>query len=221
MAKIAQELRIFVAWICRVGSWAFDPKPLWLAVGVVVAAWVVAVAFGPTEPVIRLTGLVLQILGIGTVIWGIEQTRRLFHHPTMLQSFAGWLKRFPPYKRSEVVSVSGVSSVTFLGKLGTKVWNHPPANATLDQRVATVEANVGHLDKRVDQTLKELEQLETKQTGAIDRERSERAAEDAKINEKIEAGHTGGLHISAIGAVWLFFGIIMSTAAPELAQWLK
>jgi len=37
----------------------------------------------------------------------------------------------------------------------------------------------------------------------------------------LEATGTGGVHISAIGASWLFVGIILSTAAPEIAEFLK
>jgi hypothetical protein len=37
----------------------------------------------------------------------------------------------------------------------------------------------------------------------------------------LEASGTGGVHISAIGASWLFVGVILSTAAIEIAELLK
>jgi hypothetical protein len=39
--------------------------------------------------------------------------------------------------------------------------------------------------------------------------------------KKLEATGTGGIHISAIGASWLFVGVILSTAAVEIVQWLN
>ncbi len=53
------------------------------------------------------------------------------------------------------------------------------------------------------------------------REEQVRQAEDNAIRMKLEATGTGGVHISAIGASWLFAGIILSTAATEIASLLK
>jgi hypothetical protein len=48
-----------------------------------------------------------------------------------------------------------------------------------------------------------------------------RQSEDNEIHKKLEATGTGGVHISAIGASWLFVGVILSTAAVEIAELLK
>jgi hypothetical protein len=48
-----------------------------------------------------------------------------------------------------------------------------------------------------------------------------RATEDRTIREQLEATATGGIHISAMGTAWLFFGIILSTASQEISQWFK
>jgi hypothetical protein len=91
----------------------------------------------------------------------------------------------------------------------------------LEQRVASLEANVRHLNKRIDDSLRELDEIEREQKEALKQERQERTAEDNKIAAKLETSNTGGLHISAIGALWLFIGVALSTAGPEIAGWLK
>jgi hypothetical protein len=56
---------------------------------------------------------------------------------------------------------------------------------------------------------------------AIKREEQLRQFEDLAIRETLEATETGGVHISAIGALWLLVGVALSTAAPEIAATLQ
>jgi hypothetical protein len=209
------------SWLRRFIQWLKKPTQLWIALGVILAAGIVVLFVGINERTIRLTGLFLQLLGIATVIWGIELTRRLFGHPTLLGLAAGWLRQFPPYRR-KVGFGAAAGSVALTGaKARMYVTSSPPQDATLEQRVASLEANIRHLNKRIDDGLNELDELQRLQTDALRKETQERTAEDAKIAGRLESSSTGGLHISAIGALWLFVGVILSTAAPEIAHWLK
>lgn len=56
---------------------------------------------------------------------------------------------------------------------------------------------------------------------ALKREEQSRQEEDSAIRKKLEATGTGGVHISAIGASWLFVGVILSTAADKISELLK
>ena len=56
---------------------------------------------------------------------------------------------------------------------------------------------------------------------SVEEERSARVTEDRKILSKLEATETGGLHISAMGAVWIFLGIIFSSIPKELSTWIS
>lgn len=82
------------SWFKRIGAWLATPKLLWIATAIVVLAGIVALRPGTSEPVIRWTGLILQLLGIATVILGIEQTRRLFNHPTLFEWRENGLRNF-------------------------------------------------------------------------------------------------------------------------------
>ena len=53
------------------------------------------------------------------------------------------------------------------------------------------------------------------------REEQARAAEDQVIRHKLETTETGGIHVTAMGALWLFVGVTLSTASPEIAKWLQ
>ena len=73
------------------------------------------------------------------------------------------------------------------------------------------------IHERISQTQAEMDQEFQKTADALKREGQSRVAEDIAIREKLEATGTGGVHISAIGASWLFVGVILSTASVEIA----
>lgn len=204
-----------------VWSWLSEAKHTWLAVGVTAVALFVSLRPGASEPAIRLTGLVLQLLGIGTVIWGISETRALFGHPSLVWKARAWLGRFPLLRRSVVVPARGVSASTAVGTARAVAMHFPGTNPTIDDRVEALERNIGAIHERITQTQREIGTEFQKTVDAVKREGQVRETEDRAIGEKLEATGTGGVHISAIGALWLFVGVALSTAAPEIAELLK
>lgn len=208
-------------WLKRLAQWIAKARLFWLAVGIVGVASAIALRPGTTEPVVRWTGLVLQLFGIVTVIIGIEQTRKLFNRPSLLSIARAWFKELPPFKRKIVMGAMAGS----VGMAGMKargyVSSNPPPNAGIEERVGSLERNVGHLNKRIDDAFQELDKVESAQTAALEKEKQERTAEDAKIASKLETSGTGGLHISAMGALWLLIGVTLATGSVEIAKWLQ
>jgi hypothetical protein len=208
-------------WLKRLAHWIAKARLFWLAIGVVGIAGVVALRPGTTEPLVRWTGLVLQLLGIVTVIIGIEQTRNLFNHPSLLSIAVAWFKQFPPFKRN-IVMGAAAGAVGLAGmKARGYVTSNPPPNASLEDRVVSLERNVGHLNKRIDDAFQEIDKAENEHKAALEKETEQRVAEDSKIAAKLEMSGTGGLHISAMGALWLFVGVILGTGSVEIAKCLN
>lgn len=201
--------------------WLVEARYAWLSAAVIIIA--LGISFRPhtTEPVIRLTGLVLQLLGIGTVIWGISETRALFGHPSFSSKAKSWLSRFPLLRRNVVLGVGSATLSCVAGKARAYGTDGPGANPTIETRVETLEKNVISIHERISQTQKEMDEDFQKAADALKREEQSRQTEDSAIQEKLEATGTGGVHISVIGASWLFVGVILSTAAIELAELLK
>src|SRR5206468_10208665 len=92
-----------------VWPWLVEARHAWLAAAVICVALVISLRPHTTEPVIRLTGLVLQLLGICTVIWGISETRALFGHASLRSKARAWLGRFPVFRRDIVVGADGIA----------------------------------------------------------------------------------------------------------------
>jgi hypothetical protein len=115
---------------------------------------------------------------------------------------------------------SGTFSVA-VGKARAYVTHGPGAVPTIEARLDALEKNVTSIHERITQAQKEMDEEFQKTADALKREEQSRQAEDNVIREKLEATETGGVYISAIGASWLFVGVILSTAATEIAALLK
>lgn len=203
-----------------VWPWLGEARYAWLSLAVIGVALVIALRPHTTEPVIRLTGLVLQLLGIGTVIWGISETRALFGHPSFASKTKAWLGRFPLLRRDGVVAVGDLSLSLAAVKGRGHQMHGPGGNPTIESRLDALEKNVIAAHERITQTQQEMDQEFQKTGNAINREAQSRQTEDKAIREKLESTGTGGVHISAIGALWLFVGVVLSTAAIEIAEFL-
>jgi len=201
--------------------WLAEKKYVWLSLGTNAIALIVALHPGATEPLIRLTGLTLQVLGIATVIWGISETRELFGHHSLTTRAKSWLGRFPLRSRSVVIGAAGVSISTAVGRARGFQTFGPGQNPNTDTRLDALEKNIAAIHERITATQKELDEEIQKSADALMGEAQARQTEDSEIRKKLEATGTGGVHISAIGASWLFVGVVLSTAAAELAALLK
>lgn len=219
--SLGKRAKTLFLWPRALWFWAVEPRHFWIAVFVAAMALLFTMRRGVSEPETRIAGLVLQLLGIGTVAWGIRETRALFGHPSLLTLSRNWLRRFPPYGGR---IVSGSISITESGDTvhgrGYGFANAGP-EATVEARVETLERNVKFINERIDQAQGEMDQEFQMQAQLLTEEQQTRTKGDQEIREKLEATETGGLHISAMGALWLFLGVTLSTAAPEISRCLN
>lgn len=204
-----------------IGPWLWEMKYLWLALGVNFVALAIALRPHTSEPVIRLTGLGLQILGIGTVAWGISETRALFGHPSLVGKWRKWLARFPLLRQNTVLAVGSGSLVMSGGKVRGYGTVGPGPNASIESRVDVLEKNVKSIHERISATQNEMDEEFQKTASELKNEAEARKSEDDAIRKQLEATGTGGVHISAIGASWLFVGVVLSTAAVEISKCLN
>lgn len=201
--------------------WLVEARFAWLALGVTMAALVVALRPHTSEAVIRLTGLFLQILGISTVIWGISETRALFGHPSFAAKVKSWLGRFP-LRSKKVIIGTGTFSLPDMTLSGRGYVTHGAGkNSTIETRLNALEKNISLIHERISGAEKEMEEKFRMAADKLKTEEHMRQIEDNAIHEKLEATGTGGVHISTIGALWLFVGVTLSTAGVEISKFLQ
>jgi hypothetical protein len=215
------HLRHLYHWLRAILYWLFDARLFWFAIGVVIVSLLFVVRKGVPEPEVRLTGLALQILGIATVVWGIRETRTLFGRPDIFTLARNWFHKAPVYG-GRVLPVSfDVTLPGIKGHFSGYVSSTTSLDATIEERVDILEKSIKHLNSRIDETQAEIDQNSRAQSTALEQERQERSKQDHTLSVTLEATETGGLHISAMGALWLFVGVTLSTASVEIAAWLK
>ena len=175
----------------------------------------------PQEHVIRLIGLCFQLLGIATVAWGISETRALFGYPSISSKIKAWFGRFPFLSRQPIVGSMNATLPVPIIKARGYMMHSSGSHPTIESRLDALEKNLLLIQDRISQTLREIDDELKNFAESLKTEAQSRQENEMAIHAKLEAVATGGIHISAIGAVLLFFGVILSTASVEIAGWLK
>ncbi len=201
-------------------SWLGELRYAYLAVVYLLLGIAIIYCFGACERSIRFVGGGLQVLGVGTVVWGISVTRKQFGHQPIYAWFYSWLRRCPLIRRTVHIRVDGLrSGISMSGRL-TAVFT-PNPNASIQERLDAIENGMGTIQTRIGHVEAQIDR-ETRDTHSkIAVEVSARENGDRQTMSALESASTGGVHISAIGAIWLFAGVILSTASPELSLWLR
>lgn len=179
--------------------------PLWLSLLLPETAMLAKPAVG-----ISLGGLLLQVGGIGMVAEGIRRTRVQFRQPSLIEMLKIWFQACPLPRRHMVTSSHHIN-------FGLSTEVSAQGHRVPDESMSCIERIRG-LERRMDSAEQNFIKLRTTTadlTNSLAEERSERSAEDARIDEQLVAANTGGLQISAIGALWLCVGVIM-TSIPHL-----
>jgi hypothetical protein len=171
-----------------------------------------------SEPAFRWTGLCLQLIGIFTVAWNIRDTGERFGRPGPLALAAQWLRRRPRIS-SSVISVGLAEGFSVSGgKARLDIWHNASSGADLEARLDVVEKNLARVRDQLHELERETEKRLERQINALEQEKQVRANDDEDIRGKLKSSAVGGLHISTVGVVYLFVGVIMSTGSTELAD---
>jgi hypothetical protein len=202
-------------------TWLAELRHLWICIcGVAVA--LTACLANPTESCIRLTGCALQLLGVGTAAWGISETRALFGHPTLVGRLSKWWSRRPRPRRGQVINAAA-SACAMSSTTGARAHvTHPVSGEpTLQNLAESISENVRLIHERITRTGQEIDRESDRREVALREERRSREEADATIRRQLESTATGGFHISAIGATWLFLGVILGSASVEVSRALS
>lgn len=207
-------------WPRRALNWLMRARLAIFTIAVAILAIITSIYYWQTESGVRLSGLLLQILGIAAAATGIRDTRRMFGKPSFLELVRSWLKSIPGLK-PRVVSVAVSSKLSASTSFSAHIWRGPGDNPDIEARLSAAEANLKELDDRVNATEVKLSAHIRAAEASLREEREHRQEADRQIHLKIEAASTDGLHLAAVGVAWLICGVIMSTAPNELLNLVK
>lgn len=199
-------------------NWLSEPKLLFLTILYLLLAFSWISFFHYSEPSFRLSGLLLQILGIFTVALGILQTREQFRHDSYPKLFSAWIQRFPLKKSNpSFIEPEGIQTSFSIGDVILHTVFKLDSNSSIQDQLLKIEKEILSLQKQIDnqadKNINEFNDFSNKLTI----EKNERTQSINQTLKIIESTSTGGIHISFIGTIWLLFGVIASTTPPELS----
>jgi hypothetical protein len=214
-------IRRLIGWLGRFARWLAEPIRFWVFVlctaVVATIAWVLADSW---EQGFRFAGLFYQWLGIGTVAYGLHQTRKIFQRPTILALVGEWLSQFPPWKKDTRIVVGTGHLKLSGGTVRARGQINPAPGTPLEDRVRFLEDEVGRLrdasDALGERIVEEVKRLDS----AVESERKTREADDQQIRRLLEEALAGGLRIEWMGAFWLFVGVMLGTVPTDIVSLL-
>jgi hypothetical protein len=196
---------------------------LWLTIGLLAACLLFCLVLRESESNIRLTGGLLQLLGLGTVVWGIHDTRKLFGLPPVLSKFREWLRKRPG--QPVIVQLSGVAAVGSTGRFAsTGAPSSLGPNASIEDRLAALEHNQMFIQHQFHALRERDDTIERDLKTSMDTERTERRNATFEVQSKLSAFATGGIYLSTMGTIWILAGTMLSTASTEIEcaiRWLS
>lgn len=197
--------------------WAAEPRLFWFTVAVVGVAVYFSMRCGATERDVRIVAMALQLLGVVQVAVGVRQTRKLFNHPGIADWTRAWWGRRP--KGSVRIGVlAGDIHMGGFNATGTMSAQFDRSKtASLEDRVGRLERESEILIERVTETNEEIARVKDDHHKKLEGEARVREEADAANRKLVESTQTGGLALSAAGAVWLAVGIILGSFPAEIA----
>jgi len=194
---------------------------VWLWLAVVLVAWYAPHPFTSNhEARVRFAGLILQLVGIGTVVYGIRRTRNLLRQPFRERALVTSRGELPAVFRSRRAYVAPQANPSVAAQDAASSKPAGPKRTTRDERVAALEAKLLAAHDRIAQTQRRLDD-EMRVRGRDDNwERTARQEADEQMWKALEEVSSGGLGLSGAGLLWLLLGVALSAAAEEVARLL-
>lgn len=97
---------------------------------------------------------------------------------------------------------------------------HDPS-APIETRLAALERNLPLIQERITNLQAEFDRSMRSLKDDLHFEQQHRQALSVELRGHLKSYGTGGLHVSAIGAAWVFVGTVFSTASVEIAAFLR
>ena len=69
------------SWLKELALWLWEARVPLGTIAIIIVALLAALGLRRSEDMLRITGWFLEFLGIGTVAWGIRDTRKFFGLP--------------------------------------------------------------------------------------------------------------------------------------------
>lgn len=174
---------------------------------------------GCRERDIRLIGMLLQFVGFIVISWNLYKAHSIVGLPTIMSKIADWFQAFPRRRRERhTIELSTGIYASSSVKARARILSGP--DTPLKNRVENLEKNVDNVWDELRELGDETRRSGKEITDALKKESAERRERDNALDEKVNEAVGGGLHIELYAIILFVFGIVLASAAPEIATGL-
>ena len=158
-------LRDIWRWLPRFWRWLRQTRPIVLPLGLALVAVVTAVLLPPSllqwprDDRVRYCGIAFELVGIYIVVVGLHGRQQLFDRPTFVAQIVAWARRFPRLRpRAITMSAQGLGGAGVRASGRLSVWRAFRADASVEQRLETLETNLTRLKSEFEEQITTTEQ---------------------------------------------------------------
>lgn len=175
-----------------------------------------------TSDAIRYAGLVLQVMGVLTVVFLLFGLRRLFGHSGIWKGIREWfsLLRLVVIEPDPITAIAGVATTSF-SVLAAGVLTTSQKGKPLHQRITLLEEAVSALRTQIDSKLADQRKSHEKELARIRKELSALRKQLKEMAAQLQAATLGDSHLEVVGLAWLILGVLAATIPSEIAGWLR
>jgi hypothetical protein len=203
-------------WLYEVWNWLKETTIWFMCCLVLFDSYLFGFHVWNSEMSVRVSGFVLQILGMIFAIHGLLKIRTHFGQSPYMKLFLAWMNRFPKWNRGTVINIKGALTSTAGCKANIDIWTLDDPGDRIELRIKGIIHNLNHLKKAqrineegIDTLHDELKEYKVE----TDQKQKEMKQQ---IHSDLESLHTDDISISLIGLIWLTVGISMSTMSQEI-----
>ena len=202
-------------------AWLSEAKPFWIAILGLVLALVPSCVLLQTEMALRLAGTALQVAGILAVVFEIWKTRRFFGYKPIHKLIVEWIKRFPLFGKNIIIMAgTGIAHGSAIVS-GRGCVVQGALGDTVDQRLEAIVKNITLIHERIDKFQEEYDISIRDIKGKMKDGNNLTERINQELQKKIEDVGAGGLKITAVGASWIFVGLILAGGSVEIQRLLE
>lgn len=213
-----KQIRLYLGWLKRVAQWFDSQFRYYLLVILTIpfTFYICSLFFSDWEATFRITGMTLELLGLGTVAKGMYDTHQSYNQPNVATRIKQCFAQFPKLKNNVNITVNP-ATLNATGSISdASITITDNKEKTLDEMFAELSIQVSDLVVSQKQLEYKVDKNKASSADALHIEKAERELADNKNRELIKNSSIDGLRTEATGIFWLVFGIVFATASAEL-----
>lgn len=174
----------------------------------------------PSDQHLRIWGMLLQLIGTGTVWFDLTGTAREFGEKPLAKRAWDYLKSAftgpAPVNGSAVIQLEA-AELTAAG--GTVTMTH--GDQPVEARVAQLEKELNDLVNQISRVRGEIRTQKSELTAELKKQVAAMRTEVSSVHDRLKVSLVGNFSVLAFGVFWVVIGVILTSIPMEIVVWAE